>query len=524
MYERCHFDPEHIPYGRRDSWLGVTQKEVNGEKKTYITVLPAEPKGTGRDERGMYLLPISLLKDGKELPYRTEVTPVCARLVCEAGEVRLCISDPDIIRLQAVGVDVRITPALAPHEIAKDRGDGSWETCFHPAKMLMVPLAGEMKVNGWFDVVASQMHDLSFDFLAGPEGRAEAAVHYYKSTGRRRASYPAFEDCLASVEAEFAAYMDTVPAVPEDLKEERVLAAYLVWVHIMRIGDEEYVYMNKGIHKAAFSWQQCYQAMAQKNNPALAWHFLTSMFRFQDDYGVLPDSVDDCTQNFAGCKPPLHGVALQFLKDYTDFSFVPVREYRAFYEGLTRLVGWWMSYRDTDNDEMPQYDSADESGWDDASMFAQGTPAESADLSAYMVILMDMLSEMAGRLGNTYEEREWKRRSERLLAAMLDTLWDGEKFITLLSGSHKKVESGSLAGFLPLLLGKRLPEEIRQKLIAPLKEEGRWLSPYGLAGEDMTGDRWLPVGWLAGPVLAPANLLIFLGLLACGEEELAKES
>ena len=522
-YENFKIDPTHIPYGRRDSWLGVTQREDADGKRSYITVLPAEPKGTGRDDRGMYLLPVTLMKDGREVSYEMEVTPVCAKLVCEYGTVRLCISDPEVIRLEAEGVDVRIVPALAPHEIAKDRGDGSWETCFHPAKILAVPLAGEMKVNGYFDVIASQMHDLSFDFICPEGGKAEAALHYYKSTGRRRASYPAFDDCVADCEKEFAAYMETVPELPERLADDRILAAYLVWVHIMKIGDDEYVYMNKGIHKAAFSWQQCYQAMAQRNNPQLAWRFLNSMFRFQDDFGVLPDSVDDCTMNFAGCKPPLHGVALQYLKKYKDFGFVPVREYRTFYEGLCRLVGWWMSYRDTDEDFMPQYDSADESGWDDASMFAEGTPAESADLSAYLVILMDILSEMAGRLGNTFEQKEWKSRSDRILKAMITELWDGEKFITFISGSHRKVESRSLACFLPLLLGDRLPEEIRTKLIASLKTEGRWLSPYGLAGEDMQSPAWLPVGWMAGPVLAPANLLTFLALMECGETDLAEE-
>ena len=89
-YENFKIDPTHIPYGRRDSWLGVTQREDADGKRSYITVLPAEPKGTGRDDRGMYLLPVTLMKNGREVPYEMEVTPVCAKLVCDSGTVRLC--------------------------------------------------------------------------------------------------------------------------------------------------------------------------------------------------------------------------------------------------------------------------------------------------------------------------------------------------------------------------------------------------------------------------------------------------
>ena len=110
-----------------------------------------------------------------------------------------------------------------------------------------------------------------------------------------------------------------------------------------------------------------------------------------------------------------------------------------------------------------------------------------------------------------------------MLENLLREFWDGEQFVAYLSGSHERVECGSLAMFIPLILGKRLPEEIITKLCDRLMTEGRWLSPYGLAGEDMTGGVWLPFGWLAGPILAPANYIIFLALLECGREDLARE-
>ena len=77
---------------------------------------------------------------------------------------------------------------------------------------------------------------------------------------------------------------------------------------------------------------------------------------------------------------------------------------------------------------------------------------------------------------------------------------------------------------VPLLLGKdRLPKAYIEKMTAALSEEGVWLSPYGLAGERLDSSHYHESGWSAGPILAPAQLLVVLGLRACGEDELAKE-
>jgi len=522
MYEKYQIDPTHISYGRRDSWLGMTRREEEGRLVPYITCLAAESKG-GYDPRGMYLLPVELLKDGEPLEAELIVTPVYAMLKAGDAEARFVIQRHDIIRMEAKGCDVRILPAFKPHEIAKDRQDGSYELCMSNVRLIVCPVRGSMEMTGYFDVIASQMHDVGFVFTADESGVIDLAVHFCRSSVMRMPSYPAFEECIDGVEKEFADYMATVPELPEEFEADRVLAAYLVWSHIMEIDGDEYVYMNKGVHKAAFSWQQCYQAMNQRQNPALAWRFMNSMFRYQDDFGMLPDSINDETKCYSGTKPPIHGVAWQYLKKFANFDFVDIKDYRKYYEGLSRMANWWLSFRDTDHDFMPQFDAADESGWDDCSMYAEGTPAEAPDLAAYLILLMESLSEMAEHLGNFFEASEWKSRSERMLKILIDEFWDGEKFITKLSGSHKVVESRSVAIFLPLLLGHRLPQEILDKMEAMLSEEGRWISEYGLTGEDMTSPRWLPVGWLAGPVLAPANLLVFLGLMESGKEELAKK-
>ena len=53
-----------------------------------------------------------------------------------------------------------------------------------------------------------------------------------------------------------------------------------------------------------------------------------------------------------------------------------------------------------------------------------------------------------------------------------------EAFRVYQSGTHRvQADAQSLYPFMPLMLGRRLPQEIAAKLIAGLKEEGRFLTP-----------------------------------------------
>ena len=265
------------------------------------------------------------------------------------------------------------------------------------------------------------------------------------------------------------------------------------------------------------------QVLSKYRSPRFAWELLLSVFRWQDDYGMLPDMLYDSYQSFGGTKPPFHGVALEFLLEYTDFSFAPRAGLVTLYEGLSKWVFWWLSWRDTDLDGIVQYDTADESGFDDISFFQKGGPVAAPDLAAYLILAMDHLADLAGRLGRTYEAREWKRRAQEMLEKAVPYLFNGKTFDARIAKTGEWAESETLIGFVPLLLGRRLPKEIRETLAAALSKEGEWLTPWGLAGERLGSAHCRETGWSAGPILAPAQLLVILGLHFSGEDALAGE-
>lgn len=526
MFETIQYDLTRISYGRRGTFYYVGAWEEDGAETLYVCALlsgldNAGPAGKPRAGR---LFPVRLVRNGETVPYRATATPVCVTLAYDGGTARICLQEGSILRMEAENVEVVFSPALAPHEIAKTRNDGSWEVIMNPVpKLLFCPVIGEMDVSTGFDVINSVPEETKFVFRPDGTGKVDLAVHLYKSNGWRMEKYPAFDRCIAGIEREFSEYLDTVPPLSEEFAEARILNAYLIWSHIMRIDDMDIIYMNKGVHRCTSSWQQCYHAMAQYRNPRFAWELLLSVFYYQDEYGMLADILTDASQSYGGTKPPFHGVALEFLQEFMDFSFATRREQLTLYDGLSKWVFWWLTYRDTDQDGIVQYDTADESGWDDSSFFKMGGPTAAPDLATYLVLAMDQLAVLAGRLGKTYEMREWKARADRMLETTLSFFWNGEKFTSRVSGTHEWVDCGSIMSFVPLLLGKRLPQKMIEKMTAALSEEGAWLTPYGLAGERLDSDHYHETGWSAGPILAPAQMLVCLGLRACGKDELAKE-
>lgn len=527
MFENINYDLSRISYGRRGTYFYLGLWEEDGKNILYACALYSgmDSAAPGQKARCGKLFPIILERNGKEISYTASATPVCVTLDFDGGKARLCLQQGGILRMEAIGADIVLSPDLSSHEIAKDRNDGSWEVIMQPVpKLLFYPLQGKMEVSTGFDVINSIPEKTVFRFTASEDNRIDLAIHLYLSNSWRLQQYPSFDDCMNSIETEFSAYLDTVPSLPEEFSKARIIEAFIVWSHIIPVADgTQIIFMNKGIHRFTSSWQQCYHAMGQYNNPKFAWELLLSVFKYQDDYGMLPDCIYDTYQSYSGCKPPLHGVALEFLKEYSSFDFLNEAEYLKLYKGLSDLVYWWLSFRDTDNDGIAQYDSADESGWDDSSFFIQGYPVEAPDLATYLILAMDNLADIAGKLGRSYEQCEWKNRSDTMLTKMLSFFWNGKQFAGRRNGSHEWINSSSVTTFIPLLLGNRLPKEIIDTMADALAQEDVWLTPYGLAGESLSSSHFHESGWSAGPVLAPIQLLIVLGLRACGKDAQAKD-
>ncbi|HSB95128.1 MAG TPA: trehalase family glycosidase, partial [Spongiibacteraceae bacterium] len=163
-----------------------------------------------------------------------------------------------------------------------------------------------------------------------------------------------------------------------------------------------------------------------------------------------------------------------------------------------------------------------DSGWDNATVFVHGVPLKSPDLAAFLCLQMQCLAEVAQRLDKPRAARQWQRRAAASLQKLLARYWRGDSFIAFGPADNVASEGDSLLLFLPIVLGRQLPAEIATRLVAGLRDEQRFLAPFGMASESFTSPLYRADSYWRGPGWAPATLLIVEGLAELGEHFLAR--
>jgi putative isomerase len=242
-------------------------------------------------------------------------------------------------------------------------------------------------------------------------------------------------------------------------------------------------------------------------------------FAHQSPQGQLPASFNNAELHWMDAKPPVHGWTLGKLMRETDW--VGIGKLHEIYEPLVAFTEWWFRFRDHDGDGLPAAFHGNDTGWDNASVFDERPPVTTPDLSAYLVIQMEVLSKVAELLGRDKEALEWQQRGEALLKLMIERMWDAEKgqFVSLTADSQGTAPGDSLINFIPVVLGRRLPQEILQAMVRSLMQPGRFLTDWGLATESVESPFYNAEGYWRGPIWAPSTLLIWDGLREAGYKE-----
>jgi glycogen debranching enzyme len=87
----------------------------------------------------------------------------------------------------------------------------------------------------------------------------------------------------------------------------------------------------------------------------------------------------------------------------------------------------------------------------------------------------------------------------------------------------QELESESLLLYMPLVLGKRLPIAVQEKLVEGLTRHGRFRTSYGFSSEALTSEYYTPDGYWRGPIWAPTSMLLAEGLDSIGEHRIARD-
>lgn len=201
-------------------------------------------------------------------------------------------------------------------------------------------------------------------------------------------------------------------------------------------------------HMAVWDWDcACYAIGMSNLDLFLAKELVLLILDHQLENGRFPDTVADWRCNYRATKPPIiHIAAWIIYQKSRDVNFL-----KEIYGKLLLNVNWWLGER-AGRDGLPLYAHSHDSGADNSPRFDLGVPVQCADLAAFLVNALGMLSFYAKVLGRNRESQAHVKRARALKAKVIKTNYDRGKQIFFDRYRGKKIELTLAFNLLPLCL------------------------------------------------------------------------
>ena len=518
-------DLRTLPFSRKGSWMVLSELGENWN-------------GCGNRE-GLYLRTVhsSALTplvariepecQGKPAVYSARIDQAELSLACGDDRIDFCFDGPDTLLIRGAGMRLTLDflSGSGPYDYIYrfSRNGRTYEmaNCYkNNCRYLISAERGEAVLDQEWRESSSVHSRLTF---FGEEGFLLVLREIETEWDGiwKRVDYEESRDRTAE---DLLAFQQMMPSCPDAYAEAADQARYLLWASIVRKDGflpRDAMLMSKNWMKSVWSWDHCFNAIALSYHlPEMAWDQFMIMFDFQDPTGLLPDSVNDVHVVWNYCKPPVHGWALRWMMKHMDLTAAQVEEA---YRRLSAWTDWWTKYRDYDGDGLYEYNHGNDSGWDNSTAFSVLPPVATPELQAFLVIQMDVLSDLARRLDRAEDAEEWERRSEELLQRLLSRMFRDGLPVVLRSGSHEEVPNDSLLPFISIVLGEKLPGPVRQRMTEVLDGD-RFRTGKGFATESPRSPDYRDDGYWRGPIWAPSTMLLADGLARCGMTGLARET
>ena len=514
-------DLSGTPFSRRGCWLSLS-----------IPTKPQfQPLGPGLYLRSNHLRPViprelmllQPLRAGKPAKYTITATPELVRLdVAGGGVIEAAFSSPGTLRLRGHSAALRLGVPLTGGQ----SGLG-YPTVIQPApagrtsvnlrwalrRYECDPLRGTLDVDTGWDGERATRGTLT---MAGAAW--ELAIDEYESTWTPRPR-PTFAAVVREARRELQAFTAGLLPVPSRFSATRRLAGSTLWSCIKspsgQLGRES-CFMSLNWMDGVWSWDNLLNALGlAATDPALAHDQIMLMADHQDEHGAYPDFLTDGYKHYNFSKPPVQGVLLDELRRLHPswWTATRTREIRA---TVARFTAWWLAHRRWPGEELCHYLHGNDSGWDNSTLLVRGAPLISPDLNAFLVRCCDWLAAS----GRGRDAARWRQQGDRLAKRLVERLWNGSQFVGIKLPENEPVASRSLVDCMPLVLGRRLSAPLIAALVARIRT---FVTPAGLATEQLDSPLYTADGYWRGPVWGPSTLLVVLGLEDVGEHDLAAD-
>ncbi|MDR0904577.1 MAG: hypothetical protein LBN00_00145 [Oscillospiraceae bacterium] len=521
-----------VPFARRGSVLYIYEDfEQHGQLKLGMSRHAEMISGTD------FMFDIEFLANGIPVPYEYFADAGSIKLTHGYRWVEFAITDRQHLRVRGFEAGVRLklnstNPGGGANALRGVRSlqDVGWEAEMGKyGTMKFMPIEGGLHVETPYSYEQGKYERAEFEFVPNAATRRfDGAFHEFDAGAEifPFGVYEPFDKLVADNKADFAEFKSKYRKVARGYEEAAEYAVYTVWSY--RTNPRGYIKTPAIMFSlqwaiVAAGWQQSYNAMAMQRDLKEAWRQICLLFDYQDERTGRIDGMLAYTGAAAAMQPAFQGFALEFIIRNVGDDFISAEEAKRMYPKMAKWANYWTTYRNAGRgDDATAIFSPHESGWDDASNFKDGFPAREPNTLAFLVLLMECVALLARKSGDAKAADEWIARSEKLTKIIVEEHWDGEKFATIVKG--KNVDSMSLADFQPIILGKRLPQHIIDKVAERVTAPGEWLTEIGLASESMKSDMvTFGISFVCGRVVAPQNMIISVGLQAAGKQEEAEK-
>lgn len=330
-----------------------------------------------------------------------------------------------------------------------------------------------------------------------------------------------FEQALKNSRQAFEDYCSKLPEAPEEYRDTQINAAYINWSSIVK--PEGYLkrdtmFVSNNYFLGTWSWDHCFNAIALAGvDNQLSWDQMAVLFDYQDKLGQIPGSLSDSTIRWNFAKPPVHGWTYTKMMEKMEFS---TEQLETIYRQIEKQVQFYLTYKDSNEDGIPEYHHGNDSGQDNSTVFRNASIIDSPDLTAFLIKDMDMLAMVAEKLGKSEEKSHWEQESKRLTDLFCSYFLVDDLPVARVMSTGEVIESASFLPLMSLLIADKLPASARKKMVETITS-GKYTTKWGIASEAVDSILYQDDAYWRGAIWAPTTLILIDALERCGEIEAA---
>ena len=513
-----------VPFSAYGSWMAISRltgkRAPNGLEGVYLRSIH------GGVDRSVPVARLQPLRNGKPCEPELRFEPDKLSWVDGDASIEIVFSCCEqTLRLRGNGLGLRLEGVIGT--LGWPAQDGMFAiNSFAGLRHYQVQrIAGHFQSAGGWNALQSKVEPrhgmVSVELTPNDNGVWEAAVDEFWGTWTHRPR-PAFELVHQKTQMSLQEFQAALPPGPPEYDKARALPAYIKSSSVVApcgLQARPTMMMSKNWMTDIWSWDRASTRWRSRTIRRIwRWDQLLVMADHQDSFGAYPDSINDIRKHFNFVKPPIHGWAtLEVWRRNPDAA---TRErLETMFLSLQRWTHWWLDHRRMPGHTLPHYVHGNDSGWDNSTLFDDGVPLAAPDLSAFLILQMDALERLARHLGRDTEAESWSYQNHRVNLALHRELSHGERFVARLDMSGAEVQSHSLLAFVPLMLGQRLAQSLRDNLVDQLKE---FETEFGLASESPKSPNYEADGYWRGPIWGASTVLLIDGLERSGHLDTAR--